>query len=165
MQFDMSCSSLNSEIKIISMICITYPRLILLLIFFLRFPNTVSMAEKKQRLPRYARVPNPPSMRLTERDRRILEAVHSYDGMLSFPQIQRLFFTGRVETEQRLKLLYQHRYLARPDRDERRRLPEMIYWLDEKGAEIVASLSGTPLKEFPWRGAALVPGRARSSSQ
>jgi len=124
------------------------------------------MAEKKQRLPRYARVPNPPSMRLTERDRRILEAVHSYDGMLSFPQIQRLFFTGKSQTEQRLKLLYQHRYLARPDRDERRRLPEMIYWLDEKGAEIVASLSGTPLKEFPWREEPpLVPGRARSSSQ
>ena len=27
----------------------------------------------------------------------------------------------------------------------------MIYWLDKKGAEIIASLEGVPLKEFPWR--------------
>jgi len=111
----------------------------------------LSMAEKKQRLPRYGRVSNPPSMRLTARDKRILEAVHTYDGMLSFHQIQRLFFTGKSQTEQRLKLLYQHGYLARPSKDQRRRLPEMIYWLDKKGAEIIASLDGTPLKEFPWR--------------
>jgi len=90
-------------------------------------------------------------MRLTERDRRILEAVHAYDGMLSFPQIQRLFFTGKSQAEVRLKLLYQHGYLARPDKDQRRRLPEMIYWLDKNGAEIIASLEGTLLKEFPWR--------------
>lgn len=109
------------------------------------------MAEKKQKLPRYGRVPNPPSMRLTERDKRILEAVHTYDGVLSFSQVQRLFFTGKSQTEQRLKLLYQHRYLARPDKDQRRRLTEMIYWLDKKGAELIASLSGTPLPEFYWR--------------
>lgn len=109
------------------------------------------MAEKQQRLPRYGRGPNPPSMRLTERDRRILEAVHAYDGLLSFSQIQRLFFTGKSQTELRLRLLYQHRYLSRPDENQRRRLPEMVYWLDKKGAETVASLSGTPLSEFSWR--------------
>ncbi len=90
-------------------------------------------------------------MRLTERDIRILEAVHAYDGMLGFSQIQRLFFTGKSQAEHRLKLLYQHRYLNRPNRDQRRRLPEMIYWLDKQGAEIVASLKGTPLQEFSWR--------------
>jgi len=90
-------------------------------------------------------------MRLTERDKRILEAVHAYDGMLGFPQIQRMFFTGKSQTEQRLKLLYQHSLLARPDKDQRRRLPEMIYWLDKKGAELIANLDGTPLKEFTWR--------------
>lgn len=109
------------------------------------------MEEKTQRLPRYRRVSKPPSMRLTERDKRIIEAVHAYDGMLSFPQIQRLFFTGKSQAEQRLKLLYQHRYLARPDREQRRRLSEMIYWLDKKGAEYIASLNGIALKEFPWR--------------
>jgi len=109
------------------------------------------MADKRKRLPRYGRVANPPSIRLTERDKRILEAVHTYDGMLSFLQIQRMFFGGKSQAEQRLKLLYQHGYLARPDKDQRRRLPEMIYWLDKSGAEFIASLDGTPLKEFPWR--------------
>ena len=109
------------------------------------------MAEKKHRLPKYGRVSNPPSMRLTERDRRILEAVHAYDGVLSFSQLQRLFFTGKSQTEQRLKLLYQHGYLARLDKDQRRRFPEMVYWLDKKGAELVASQDGTPLPEFYWR--------------
>ena len=90
-------------------------------------------------------------MRLTERDKRILEAVHAYDGTLSFSQIQRMFFTGKSQTEQRLKLLYQHAYLARLNKDQRRRFPEMIYWLDKKGAEIVASLNSTPLLEFYWR--------------
>lgn len=90
-------------------------------------------------------------MRLTERDRRILEAVHTYDGVLSFSQLQRLFFTGKSQSELRLRLLYQNSYLARPDEGQRRRVPEMIYWLDKKGAEIVASLDGTPLPEFYWR--------------
>jgi hypothetical protein len=90
-------------------------------------------------------------MRLTERDKRILEAVHNYDGILSFPQVRRLFFKGESQAEQRLKLLYQHGYLARLDQEQRRRLNEMIYWLDKKGAEIVASLDGTPLNEFTWR--------------
>ena len=105
----------------------------------------------KIRLPRYGRIKIPPNMRLTERDQHVLEAIHAYDGMLGFSQIQRLFFTGKSQTEQRLKLLYQHRYLNRPDRDQRSRIPEMIYWLDNKGAEIVASLQGTPLREFTWR--------------
>jgi hypothetical protein len=90
-------------------------------------------------------------MRLTERDRRILEAVHTYDGVLSFSQVQRLFFTGKSQTELRLKLLYQNGYLARPSEDQRRQVPEIIYCLDKKGAEIVANLNGTPLPEFYWR--------------
>ena len=90
-------------------------------------------------------------MRLTERDKHILEAVHNYDGILSFHQVQRLFFTGKSQTEQRLKLLYQNGYLERLDKDQRRRSNEMVYWLDRKGAEMVASLDGTPLSEFPWR--------------
>lgn len=90
-------------------------------------------------------------MQLTERDKRILEAIHAYDGLLSLAQIRRLFFTGKSQAEQRLKFLYQHRYLARPNEEQRRRLSEMVYWLDKKGADIVASLSGTPLPDFYWR--------------
>jgi hypothetical protein len=90
-------------------------------------------------------------MRLTERDKCILEAIHAYDGLLSFPQIKRLFFSGKSQAEQRLKLLYQNGYLNRPDRKQRLRLPEMVYWLDKRGAEVVASLEGLSLKEFTWR--------------
>jgi len=39
----------------------------------------------------------------------------------------------------RMMLLYQHQYVNRPSFDERQRLPEMIYWLDNKGTEYVAS--------------------------
>jgi hypothetical protein len=110
-----------------------------------------SMTVSSERLPKYQRATNPPPMRLTPRDRHILEAIHAFDGMLGFSQIKRLFFTGKSQTEERLKLLYQHSYLGRPDKDQRRRLPEMIYWLDRRGAELVASLNGTTLGELGWR--------------
>lgn len=90
-------------------------------------------------------------MRFTERDKRILEAVHAYDGMLGFSQIKRKFFTGESQTKQRLKLLYHNRYLNRPNKEQRRRVPEMIYWLDKRGAELVASLESMPLSNFSWR--------------
>jgi hypothetical protein len=109
------------------------------------------MMKNKQRLPRYRRVKHPPPIRITDRDKRILEAIHHYDGMLSFSQIKRLFFTGKSQAELRLKLLYQNRYVNRPDKEQRRRLPEMIYWLDKKGAAILASIDGTPISEFAWR--------------
>jgi SOS-response transcriptional repressor LexA len=105
------------------------------------------MANKK-RLPRYGRTSKPPTIRLTERDHRILEAIHSFDGMLGFSQIRRMFFTGKSQAEERLKLLYQNGYLNRPNREQRLRMPEMVYWLDRKGAEIVASLTGVPLLEM-----------------
>ena len=90
-------------------------------------------------------------MRLTERDKKIFEAIHAYDGMMGFSQIKRMFFTGESQAKERLKLLYQHKYLNLPNKEQRRRVPEMIYWLDKRGAEIVASIYSTPLKEFSWR--------------
>jgi hypothetical protein len=109
------------------------------------------MGTKKQKLPKYGRVANPPAMRLTERDTLILEAIHTYDGILSFSQIQRMFFTGKSQAEERLKLLYQNKYLNRPDESQRRRLNEMIYWLDRNGADLIASRQGIPLGELGWR--------------
>jgi hypothetical protein len=90
-------------------------------------------------------------MRLTERDKRILEAIHAYDGMLAAPQIQRLFFTGKTQMETRARLLFQHGFLNRPDRRRRGTLPAMIYWLGERGAAWIAGLDGQTLKEFVWR--------------
>ncbi|MBN1536900.1 MAG: replication-relaxation family protein [Anaerolineales bacterium] len=109
------------------------------------------MTKQHQPLPRYSRVSHPPPMRLTERDQHILEAIHAFDGMLSFSQIQRKFFTSKSQAETRLKFLYQHRYVNRPNLEQRRRLPAMIYWLDRRGAEIIASLNSIPLQEFTWR--------------
>jgi DNA-binding IclR family transcriptional regulator len=90
-------------------------------------------------------------MHLTERDQHILEAIQAYDGLLSFSQIQRKLFTCKSQTERRMMLLYQHKYVNRPNYDERRRLPEMIYWLDKRGAELVASLNATALQDLSWR--------------
>jgi hypothetical protein len=90
-------------------------------------------------------------MRLTERDQCILEAIHAYDGMLSFSQIQRMFFSCKSQAERRMMLLYQNKYVNRPNFNERKRMPEMVYWLDRRGAEVVANLERTSLKEFVWR--------------
>jgi hypothetical protein len=109
------------------------------------------MLRNDQHLPRYQRASNPPPMRFTERDRQILEAIHAYDGLLSFSQIQRKFFSCESQAERRLMLLYQHQYVNRPNYEERRRMPEMVYWLDRRGAELVASLSGSAWQDFTWR--------------
>jgi len=90
-------------------------------------------------------------MRLTERDRGILEAIQAFDGMLADYQIQRLFFRGKRQMQYRMSLLFHHGYVARPDRKRRAAISNMIYWLNKKGARCVAGLSGQTLKEFRFR--------------
>jgi len=109
------------------------------------------MAKKTRRIPHYGRCAVSLPMRLTERDQRILEAIHVYDGLLSFSQIKRMFFTGKSQAELRLRLLYQNGYLNRPDKEQRRKIPEMVYWLDRKGAEVVASLNSITVQDLGWR--------------
>jgi len=108
------------------------------------------MAEMNK-LPKYGRASFHVPMHLTNRDQHILEAIHAYDGMLGFSQLRRMFFTGESQAKRRLMLLYQNRYLNRPNKEQRRRIPEMIYWLDKRGAEIVASRNSAALNGFPWR--------------
>jgi hypothetical protein len=107
----------------------------------------------KKRLSQYVRADGEacPPMRLTARDGRILEAIHAYDGLLSDLQIQKLFFTGASQMQLRMRLLYQHGYVARPDRRRRASISTMVYWLDTKGAAYIAGLSGIPLEEFSYR--------------
>jgi len=90
-------------------------------------------------------------MLLTERDERIMEAVHAFDGVLADYQIRRLFFTGERQTRGRLSMLFQHGYLEKPSRAQRAALPCMVYWLGKRGATHVAGLQGLGLKEFPYR--------------
>lgn len=116
-------------------------------------PATTANGQLVPRLPAYSRLNERdlPIMRITERDKQILEAVHAYDGVLSEPQIRQLFFSGRTATQVRLKLLFQHGYLSRPTRRQRAALPTMVYWLGERGAACVAGLTGQSLEEFQWR--------------
>ena len=120
-----------------------------------RFPPSVTNRPKskppKQPLPAYERATEPPPMMLTERDRRILETVHTFDGVLADYQIQSLLFTGRTQMQLRTRLLFHHGYLNRPTRRQRAALPCMIYWLAERGAKHVAGLSSKSLDTFSWR--------------
>ncbi|NLF79094.1 MAG: hypothetical protein GX573_25660 [Chloroflexi bacterium] len=109
------------------------------------------MPSNTGRLPTYRRVTDPPAMHFTRRDGRILEAIHACDGMLGDYQIRRMFFTGERQCRGRLSLLFQHGYLARPDRRLRASLACMVYWLDRRGAEYVAGLSGSPVEAMGWR--------------
>lgn len=90
-------------------------------------------------------------MRLTERDKHILETIHAYDGFLTDDQVQRLFFTGRSQMLLRMMLLFHHGYINRPSLRQRVGTGRTVYWLTEQGAAFVAGLSGTRLVEFDWR--------------
>src|SRR5690606_19381324 len=105
-----------------------------------------------RRAPTQARRPDRPTpMRLTERDSRMLEAVHAFDGVLGNYQIRRLFFTGERQARLRLSLLFQHGYLAKPSRRQRAGLPCMVYWLAKRGAAHVAGVHGQPLRARAYR--------------
>ena len=88
---------------------------------------------------------HPPKMDLTEHDKEMLLAIHRYDGLLSIDQIQRWFGYGALRNAQRrMSHLYNHKYVHRW---------KGMYWLDTRGAQIVAETiaKGLPFKEFRWR--------------
>lgn len=103
----------------------------------------------------YQRSSSPSPIRLTARDKRILETIHAYDGLLSLRQIDRLFFSGmgRSQPRARMRLLYDNAYVNMPDLQSIHQVPagETIYWLDRKGAAIVAGLLGRPASRLRWR--------------
>lgn len=120
-------------------------------------PSTTVFSHTHHEVPRThqpqhltADMPKRPSMRLTARDSHILEAIHAFDGILSDKQIRRLFFGGTSQMYLRMRLLYQHGYVARPDRRRRASLPSTLYWLEKQGAAHVAGLSGIPIAEFTY---------------
>ncbi|HUV52079.1 MAG TPA: replication-relaxation family protein [Dehalococcoidia bacterium] len=110
---------------------------------------------KRKRRPPHARPAKPKPIRLTENDRRILEAIHAFDGMMSLEQIDRLRFNGTGGTwpRERMRALFDHRYVNMPNTANAHRVPagETIYFLDVEGARVVADLYGESLKEFTWR--------------
>jgi hypothetical protein len=74
---------------------------------------------------------------------------------MSLQQIDRLFFSGegRTQSRARLRALFANGYVNMPGVSTIHKVPhqETIYWLDKRGAEVVAALYGEPYKGFPWR--------------
>lgn len=107
-----------------------------------------------RRVP-YVRAQKPTPIRLTERDKRILETIHAFDGVLSLKQIDRLFFSGhgRSQPRARMRQLFDSGYVNAPNKTTIHRVPagETVYWLSRQGAAIVAGLQGETLHRFSWR--------------
>ncbi len=115
---------------------------------------------KKKYLPSHKRVPNPPSMRLTERDRDIIRGVYRY-RLLASPQVEALFFpfarnkphSKRTVCQRRLQLLYHHCYLERiqvPVILGEGRKPS-VYALAKRGADLIASEGGQDRGDVGWK--------------
>lgn len=95
-----------------------------------------------------------------ERDCQIVNAVYRYRA-LTTDQIERLFFlpekgqdhpTKTSRCQLRLKLLYHAGYLEREEQPQKLsegRKP-LIYFLDRKGADLVARVTGMPLERLDW---------------
>ena len=99
-----------------------------------------------------------PPFRLTPRDIAIVNACYEYRA-LTTPQVQRLFFTRSaargqlVHCQYRLKLLFQHGYLYRdeqPTKLSEGRRP-LVYFLDRKGATLLAQCLGLTDSDLDWR--------------
>lgn len=93
----------------------------------------------------------PTNLRLTDRDKRIIEAIYDHDGLLADYQIQRLFFSKKRWMQQRLQQLCQHHYLQQPTRPQRLILPCLIYWLGREGARYLAGQTKQTLRTFRYR--------------
>jgi hypothetical protein len=100
--------------------------------------------------PQDEKAPEPTPMVFTERDGRILVAIHAFDGLMGDYQIQRLFFTGKRQMQARMKKLWQNGYVRRPGTRRRASLDCMVYWLDERGAEYVAGTLDQRVQEMVW---------------
>lgn len=103
----------------------------------------------------YQRAKRPGTLRLTDRDIRILECIHAFDGMMSLEQIDKLFFSGqgRTQPRHRMRRLYDHNFVNKPTSQSIHQVPlgASIFWLGRKGAEMVASLQGRDFKDLQWR--------------
>ncbi len=103
------------------------------------------MAEKRQRRDR--RVPAPKSMRLTERDKEIILAVHIY-RVLRQDQLEKLFGRSKTVMQRILVRLYQHGFLERKFLSILGWNSPTLYVLDKKGAELLRTEYG--FDELVW---------------
>jgi len=102
------------------------------------------MSDLPIRRKRNKRDDNPPTMILTERDKRIVEAVYQC-RVLRQDQIHTLFFgASKAASQRRLALLYHHGFLTRVFLTVRASymLSPALYMLDRRGAELLRSELG-----------------------
>lgn len=88
---------------------------------------------------------NPRPMRVTERDKALLQFIYDHEGLVSRRQLAKVFFGGNEDwAKHRLLLLFENGYLNQPDDENMHRVPrgQWIYWLDRLGLELVAGLHG-----------------------
>ena len=123
---------------------------------------TSKNSESKPKLPRLSRVPEAelPGFTMTPRDVEILQTIYQYRAVTT-PQINALFFQDAPEWGasqvssrclNRLKLLFQHRYIYRAERPQtvsEGRKP-LVYWLDERGAQYLADLEKHSIYDMDW---------------
>src|SRR5258706_943574 len=97
----------------------------------------------RQRRRRDKRLSNPAPMKLTDRDKKIVEAVHLH-RILRQDQIQALFFGHPAAAQRRLVKLYDYGYLERHFLPTRGGMmsSHILYSLDRLGAELLRAEFG-----------------------
>jgi hypothetical protein len=90
-------------------------------------------------------------MVLTDRDVRVLEHIHEYNGLLCAEQVMTLEFSGLYQTKDRLSKLFHNGYIWRTSRAGQLSCGTMVYWLDKKGADTVAQARGQELGSIKFK--------------
>jgi hypothetical protein len=115
-------------------------------------PKSGNEQERKVRLPQLqrARLDELPGLQLTLRDIGIITAVCDY-RVLDATQIEEEFFTPTTKSQcsLRLKLLFQHGYLQRTEKQLAGKHP-FNYWLDKRGVDVVAAQRKIDPSEVDW---------------
>jgi hypothetical protein len=98
---------------------------------------------KRLRARRDERMKNPPPIRLTERDMKLIQAVYEY-RVLTTQQLKTLFFPSLHRAYARLEALYHHGFLERQFLGvyaDKMNTP-ILYLLDRRGAELLQAELG-----------------------
>jgi hypothetical protein len=108
----------------------------------------------KTRLPRYKRSKTPPPMRLTDRDKRVIEWVYLF-RFLTGDQIRLLEFENASKTacQRRLSLLYHNKYLSAIQKPTHAGYgsSKRVYCLSQRGKEVISFMhDGMDPKNIKW---------------
>jgi DNA-binding HxlR family transcriptional regulator len=110
--------------------------------------NLLNKEDAAIRRPRYRRVApsERPSFRLQERDREIVSLVHNY-RLIPSRHIQRLIDGSDQKILRRLQALFHARYV---DRISQGNNSEVLYALDDKGADLLAGIGQIERRRIDW---------------